>query len=85
MNFKQCSDSTGQPKITQGSIGGIFITYPVKIEEQNNIIFLIDNVLNNIQQKQTQITTLERLKKSLMQNLLTGKVRVGKEGKNKID
>ena len=81
LNFKQYSDSTGQPKITQGSIGGIFITYPVKIEEQNNIIFLIDNVLNNIQQKQTQITTLERLKKSLMQNLLTGKVRVGEEGK----
>lgn len=81
LNFKQYSDSTGQPKITQGSIGGIFITYPVKIEEQNNIIFLIDNVLNNIQQKQTQITTLERLKKSLMQNLLTGKVRVGEEGR----
>lgn len=78
LNFKQYSDSTGQPKITQGSIGGIFITYPVKIEEQNNIIFLIDNVLNNIQQKQNQIITLERLKKSLMQNLLTGKVRVKK-------
>lgn len=84
LNFKQYSDSTGQPKITQGSIGGIFITYPVKIEEQNNIIFLIDNVLNNIQQKQNKITALERLKKSLMQNLLTGKVRVGEEGKEKI-
>lgn len=80
LNFKQYSDSTGQPKITQGSIGGIFITYPVKIEEQNKIIYLINNISNNIQQKQTQITTLERLKKSLMQNLLTGKVRVG-EGK----
>lgn len=78
LNFKQYSDSTGQPKITQGSIGGIFITYPVKIEEQNKIIYLIDNISNNIQQKQTQITTLERLKKSLMQNLLTGKVRVKK-------
>lgn len=77
LNFKQYSDSTGQPKITQGSIGGIFITYPVKIEEQNKIIYLINNISNNIQQKQTQITTLERLKKSLMQNLLTGKVRVG--------
>ena len=79
LNFKQYSDSTGQPKITQGSIGGIFITYPVKIEEQNKIIYLIDNISNNIQQKQTQIITLERLKKSLMQNLLTGKVRVGEE------
>lgn len=78
LNFKQYSDSTGQPKITQGSIGGIFVTYPVKIEEQNKIIYLIDNISNNIQQKQTQITTLERLKKSLMQNLLTGKVRVKK-------
>lgn len=85
LNFKQYSDSTGQPKITQGSIGNVLFAYPENVKEQNNIIYLIDNISNNIQQKQTQITTLERLKKSLMQNLLTGKVRVGEEGKrNKI-
>lgn len=76
LNFKQYSDSTGQPKITQGSIGNVVFAYPKMVEEQNNIISSIDNISNSIKYKQSKITTLERLKKSLMQNLLTGKVRV---------
>lgn len=85
LNFKQYSDSTGQPKITQGSIGNVLFAYPENVKEQNNIILSINNISNNIKCKQSKIITLERLKKSLMQNLLTGKVRVGEEGKrNKI-
>lgn len=77
LNFKQYSDSTGQPKITQGSIGNVLFAYPENVKEQNNIILSINNISNNIKCKQSKIITLERLKKSLMQNLLTGKVRVG--------
>ena len=76
LNFKQFSDSTGQPKITQGSIGSVLFAYPSNIDEQNGIISLISRVSNKIQQRQNKVATLERLKKSLMQNLLTGKVRV---------
>lgn len=76
LNFKQFSDSTGQPKITQGSIGSVLFAYPSSVDEQNGIMSLISRVSNKIQQKQNKIAVLERLKKSLMQNLLTGRVRV---------
>ncbi len=76
LNFKQFSDSTGQPKITQGSIGSVLFAYPSNVDEQSGIMSLIGYVSNKIQQKQNKIAVLERLKKSLMQNLLTGKVRI---------
>ena len=76
LNFKHYSDITGQPKITQGSIGSVLLAYPVDVGEQKNIMSIINNVSNDIIQKQQKINSLERLKKSLMQNLLTGKVRV---------
>ena len=59
LNFKQFSDSTGQPKITQGSIGSILMAYPSKIEEQNGIMSLIGHVSNKIQQEQNKIIILE--------------------------
>lgn len=46
-------------------------------DEQKNISKKIEDVLFYQKQKKEKIETLERLKKSLMQNLLTGKVRVG--------
>ena len=76
LNFKLFSDSTGQPKITQGSIGSVLFAYPSNVDEQNGIMSLISHISKEIQQKQNKIAVLERLKKSLMQNLLTGKVRV---------
>lgn len=79
LNFKQFSDSTGQPKITQGSIGSVLFAYPSYVDEQNGIMSLISHISKQIQQKQNKIVVLERLKKSLMQNLLTGRVRVNKE------
>ena len=76
LNFKQFSDSTGQPKITQGSIGSVLFAYPSDVDEQRKIMSLISHISKEIQQKQQKIAVLERLKKSLMQNLLTGRVRV---------
>lgn len=58
----------------------IFVPLPCK-EEQTNIvnrILVFDKQINNYYNR---INILETLKKSLMQNLLTGKVRVGEEGK----
>lgn len=56
----------------------IFVPLPCK-EEQTNIvnrILVFDKQINNYYNR---INILETLKKSLMQNLLTGKVRVGRE------
>lgn len=53
-------------------------------DEQLQIADKIGKVSKSNEQKQTKIQTLQRLKKSLMQNLLTGKVRLDVEKVNKI-
>ena len=61
----------------------IFVPMPGK-EEQTSIvnkILIFDKQINNYNNR---ISTLKYLKKSLMQNLLTGKVRVGEEFGKKV-
>jgi type I restriction enzyme, S subunit len=79
LNFIYYSDTTGQPKLTQGSIGSISFIYPESKIEQTEIAEKINSVELKITEKQTKIQILQRLKKSLMQNLLTGKVRLPAE------
>lgn len=55
-----------------------------KYDEQIKIAEKIKSISDYQQAKQQKIATLERLKKSLMQNLLTGKVRVKVEEIEKI-
>lgn len=66
------------PNVSRGDLMKKVILIP---NNQNEIIQPVFEIGSFIKSKQTQITALERLKKSLMQNLLTGKVRVGEEGK----
>lgn len=84
LNFKNFSDSTGQPKITQGGIGAIYFIYPKLKNDQVDIAIKISKVNNISVNKQSKIQALHRLKKSLMQNLLTGKIRVDVEKVTKL-
>jgi len=58
--------------------------YKPSYPEQCLIEEKISSISSINKQKQTKIQTLQRLKKSLMQNLLTGKVRLDVEEVNKI-
>lgn len=80
MNLETLNEATGVPSITRRTINRQKVLLP-PLTEQNAIVETIEKIEEQINNKQTQITTLERLKKSLMQNLLTGKVSVG-EGKH---
>lgn len=53
-----------------------FIAYPPDKREQQQIIGLIDASLQNIAACEAEIAALEKLKRSLLQNLITGRVRV---------
>ena len=66
--------------ISKSCLARVLIPIPRK-EEQEQIKNKLDSVTQTIQQKKDQINTLGRLKKSLMQNLLTGRVRVKNESK----
>lgn len=75
LSFNHYSDSTGQPKITQGGIGAISFKYPSEKEVQTAIANILSKVDEAIASIQNSIAAAERLKKSLMQNLLTGKMK----------
>lgn len=70
-------ESTGVPQLTCPKVFSTKIIIPKNVFEQSQIAEKIHCIDIDIKIKQNQIITLERLKKSLMQNLLTGKVRVG--------
>lgn len=69
---------SAQPKINKSDLNRIKIIIPKDIDEQKRISKSITTIDIEISTKQNKIAVLERLKKSLMQNLLTGKVRVNK-------
>lgn len=75
LHFNHYSDSTGQPKITQGGIGAITVVYPKSVVEQTAIADILSKVDDAIVSVQNSIAAAERLKKSLMQNLLTGRMK----------
>lgn len=54
----------------------IFAPIPTDVKEQKAIALIISSVETQNQSKSKKIDSLKRVKKSLMQNLLTGKVRV---------
>ena len=74
-NIKDLTTITSQPSLNMANIRKIrFLVCPIK--EQSDIVKIlssIDTKLENLEQKLIQT---QSLKKSLMQNLLTGKVRV---------
>ena len=76
-------ESTGVPQLTCPKVFATKIILPTNKHEQESISKLIYNIDTEVEQKQQRIATLERLKKSLMQNLLTGRVRVNVSNINK--
>ncbi len=72
------------PNVNRGELRKKKIIFPTQKIEQQEIGNKIRAIESAIQGRQTKIKTLQRLKKALMQNLLTGKVRVDVEAINKI-
>ena len=71
--------TTGQPKITQSEILNIRVAFPQDEDEQRAIADRLNALHDLIRAKEAKITALQRLKKSLMQNLLTGRMRLSPE------
>lgn len=71
--------SSVQGNIFQGAIKKLKMPYPASQSERIQIAEKIKNFNSISSEKQNKIQMLQRLKKSLMQNLLTGKVRLPQE------
>lgn len=83
MGFKNVLDAlateSAQKNINYSNLRSLPILFPTNIEEQLQIAERIIKSFKVIEDKKSKIDILERLKKSLMQNLLTGKVRIDVE------
>ena len=67
---------TGVPTLNRNDIHRLRCSFPKTTDVQQEIVSILDEAVNNIDIKKTKVTKLEKLKKSLMQKLLTGQVRV---------
>ena len=76
MKFDQYYAGTTVPTLNRNDIHKIKVAIPKSVDEQIAIVQKINSVDKTVITKQQKIQKLERLKKALMQNLLTGKVRV---------
>ena len=78
MNLQRFLENSTLPQLNNKDFYPRFYLYPT-IDEQEEISNILLNQHNLIRQKHSKIQTLQRLKKSLMQNLLKGKVRLPAE------
>lgn len=83
--FKTAMKRVGaKPNINSREYGSFKFSLPLSLEEQKAIYQTIKPIDCSVLDKQSKIRILERLKKSLMQNLLSGKVRVDVNKINKV-
>lgn len=82
--LNQVATESAQKNINYSNLRPLPIFHPKDLIEQTQIAEKVEAVFNMIESKQSKIQSLKTLKKSLMQNLLTGKVRVDVEKINKI-
>lgn len=80
MRYKNILDAqateSAQKNINYSNLRPLPILFPTKKEEQLQITNKVIAIFSEIDSKKTKIKILEQLKKSLMQNLLTGKIKL---------
>jgi type I restriction enzyme S subunit len=67
---------SGQPLITGGQLKNIEISLPTSIEEQTRISTILSDMDKEIQALETKLEKYRKIKLGMMQNLLTGKIRL---------
>lgn len=75
INLNQYSAETGQPLMTQSIVYRIQIPLP-PLTEQHRIVSILSQIDEAIEKEKRYKEKLERIKQGLMEDLLTGKVRV---------
>ena len=76
LDIRFLAEVSAQPKISQDILNHIKIHFPENLEEQQKIASILSGIDAYIQKNQQYKERLEKLKKGLMQKLLTGQIRV---------
>ena len=75
LDYKNIASGSAQPKITKSALSDIKVKLP-SAGEQLKIIGVLSSIDKTIEPFRQKLSQTQSLKKSLMQDLLTGKVRV---------
>lgn len=78
LDLKSFSASTGVPSLNRNFIHPVEVKIPLDIREQQKIADILSSQDEKIEKLQNKLTKLNHLKTSLMQDLLSGEVRVNK-------
>jgi len=73
--LRKYNEASGVPSLNRDTLYGIRILTPTKVE-QTEICVVLDSISSQIHMQSKKLVQTQSLKKSLMQDLLTGKVRV---------
>lgn len=74
-NYESIIYGSAQPKINKSDLNKIKLIIPSEVAEQTAIASILSKVDGAIEATQNSIKTAEKLKKALMQNLLSGKLK----------
>lgn len=75
LNFNQYAKVGGQPSISQNTVGSIEAGFPL-LKEQQKIADILSSIDDKILNYKNNKNKLIQLKKGLMQDLLSGKIRI---------
>ena len=75
MHLERLLAGTSVPTLNRNDVHRIKITFP-RNNDQKQITKILDLIVNRIKILDLKISKIQKLKKSLMQNLLTGKIEV---------
>jgi type I restriction enzyme S subunit len=81
INLKALNEASGVPSLSRDTLYSIRMALPPP-DEQKKIVLVIESFNTKISIVKTKLSSLQNAKKALMQDLLTGKVRVNPEQTN---
>ena len=74
-DFSICITGSGQPQIIRNPINDFLVSIP-KIEEQTRIATILSDMDDEIAQLETKLAKAKQIKQGMMQELLTGRIRL---------
>lgn len=76
IDLSVCITGTGQPQIVRTPLANVFLRLPSIIEEQEAIATVLSDMDTEIATLETKLTKARQLKTGMMQELLTGRIRL---------
>ena len=75
-DFSQCITGSGQPQIVRSPLFDFTTSIPKSKEKQKEIAFILSDMDAEINALETKLEKYRKIKLGMMQNLLTGKIRL---------